>query len=29
MLLDDMVKQKSGYVARPSERDFFYLRRGQ
>lgn len=25
MLLDDMVKQKSGYVARPSERDFFYL----
>jgi len=24
-----MVKQKSGYVARPSERDFFYLRRGQ
>jgi hypothetical protein len=27
MLLDDMVKQKSGYVARPSERDFFYLLR--
>ncbi len=27
MLLDDMVKQKSGYVARPSARDFFYLRR--
>lgn len=25
MLLDDMVKQKSGYVARASERDFFYV----
>lgn len=27
MLLGDMVKQKSGYVARPSARDFFYVRR--
>lgn len=26
MLLKDMVKQKSGYVARPSARDFFYVR---